>query len=206
MREDDAGYGRAARGRDQLALLNCNDGQHITLTGTFQRSSSQTPAPCSAADNPQGIFTGPGIRDAPMQVWPCICKIPVEGSAYETATVAGRSRHFGRGCGYRHGRSGSCRAAATASAAAGLYITMRTVSSHLDRVRDKTGCRRRADLTRLALRTGLVLLRDRPRRLTASLPQRHCWRVPEAAAGRCGWFHPCRGRAGRLNLESTRAL
>ncbi len=37
-----------------------------------------------------------------------------------------------------------------------LYIIMRTVSSHLDRVRDKTGCRRRADLTRLALRAGLV--------------------------------------------------
>jgi len=37
-----------------------------------------------------------------------------------------------------------------------LYITTRTVSSHLDRVRDKTGCRRRADLTRLALRAGLV--------------------------------------------------
>ena len=28
--------------------------------------------------------------------------------------------------------------------------------SHLDRIRDKTGCRRRADLTRLALQTGLI--------------------------------------------------
>jgi predicted ATPase/DNA-binding CsgD family transcriptional regulator len=37
-----------------------------------------------------------------------------------------------------------------------LYISVRTVSSHLDRIRDKTGCRRRADLTRLALRAGLV--------------------------------------------------
>ena len=43
-----------------------------------------------------------------------------------------------------------------AQIAAQLYITVRTVSSHLDRVRDKTGCRRRADLTRLALSTGLV--------------------------------------------------
>jgi DNA-binding CsgD family transcriptional regulator len=43
-----------------------------------------------------------------------------------------------------------------AQIAAQLYITMRTVSSHLDRVRDKTGCRRRADLTRLALSAGLV--------------------------------------------------
>jgi len=37
-----------------------------------------------------------------------------------------------------------------------LLISARTVSSHLDRIRDKTGCRRRADLTRLALSAGLV--------------------------------------------------
>ncbi len=37
-----------------------------------------------------------------------------------------------------------------------LSISVRTVSSHLDRIRDKTGCRRRADLTRLALNAGLV--------------------------------------------------
>ncbi len=37
-----------------------------------------------------------------------------------------------------------------------LFISVRTVGSHLDRIRDKTGCRRRADLTRLALRAGLV--------------------------------------------------
>jgi non-specific serine/threonine protein kinase len=37
-----------------------------------------------------------------------------------------------------------------------LYISIRTVSSHLDRIRDKTGCRRRADLTRLALTMDLV--------------------------------------------------
>jgi len=37
-----------------------------------------------------------------------------------------------------------------------LYISIRTVRSHPDRIRDKTGCRRRADLTRLALAEGLV--------------------------------------------------
>ena len=37
-----------------------------------------------------------------------------------------------------------------------LYISIRTVGSHLDRIRDKTGARRRADLTRLALSAGLV--------------------------------------------------
>jgi predicted ATPase/DNA-binding CsgD family transcriptional regulator len=40
--------------------------------------------------------------------------------------------------------------------AAQLYISVRTVGTHLDRIRDKTGCRRRADLTRLALNMGLV--------------------------------------------------
>ena len=43
-----------------------------------------------------------------------------------------------------------------AQIAARLYISIRTVRSHLDRIRDKTGCRRRADLTRLALSAGLV--------------------------------------------------
>jgi len=43
-----------------------------------------------------------------------------------------------------------------AEIAAQLFISVRTVGSHLDRIRDKTGCRRRADLTRLALRAGLV--------------------------------------------------
>jgi predicted ATPase/DNA-binding CsgD family transcriptional regulator len=43
-----------------------------------------------------------------------------------------------------------------AEIAARLFISVRTVSSHLDRIRNKTGCRRRADLTRLALSEGLV--------------------------------------------------
>jgi len=37
-----------------------------------------------------------------------------------------------------------------------LFISVRTVGTHLDRIRDKTGCRRRADLTRLALQVGLI--------------------------------------------------
>ena len=43
-----------------------------------------------------------------------------------------------------------------AQIAAELFISVRTVASHLDRIRDKTGARRRADLTRLALTAGLV--------------------------------------------------
>jgi predicted ATPase/DNA-binding CsgD family transcriptional regulator len=43
-----------------------------------------------------------------------------------------------------------------AQIAAELYISIRTVRSHLDRIRNKTGCRRRADLTRLALAADLL--------------------------------------------------
>jgi predicted ATPase/DNA-binding CsgD family transcriptional regulator len=43
-----------------------------------------------------------------------------------------------------------------AQIAAQLYISVRTVRTHLDRIRDKTSCRRRADLTRLALQAHLV--------------------------------------------------
>ena len=43
-----------------------------------------------------------------------------------------------------------------AQIAAQLFISPRTVASHLDRIRDKSGCRRCADLTRLALTEGLV--------------------------------------------------
>jgi len=37
-----------------------------------------------------------------------------------------------------------------------LYISVSTVRSHLDRIRDKTSCRRRPELTRLALQESLV--------------------------------------------------
>jgi len=43
-----------------------------------------------------------------------------------------------------------------AQIASQLHISIRTVRSHLDRIRSKTGCRRRADLTRLALQVEAV--------------------------------------------------
>jgi len=46
--------------------------------------------------------------------------------------------------------------ATNAQIAAQLAISVRTVGTHLDRIRDKTGCRRRADLIRLALTAGLL--------------------------------------------------
>ena len=37
-----------------------------------------------------------------------------------------------------------------------LFISISTVRSHLDRIRAQSGCRRRADLTRLALQEGII--------------------------------------------------
>jgi predicted ATPase/DNA-binding CsgD family transcriptional regulator len=37
-----------------------------------------------------------------------------------------------------------------------LFISVSTVRTHLDRIRQKSGCRRRADLTRLALQEGII--------------------------------------------------
>jgi len=42
-----------------------------------------------------------------------------------------------------------------------LSISVRTVHSHLDRIRDKTGSRRRADLTRLAIERGIIPRRSK---------------------------------------------
>ena len=42
-----------------------------------------------------------------------------------------------------------------------LTISVRTVHSHLDRIRDKTGARRRADLPRLAIERGIIPRRSK---------------------------------------------
>jgi DNA-binding NarL/FixJ family response regulator len=42
-----------------------------------------------------------------------------------------------------------------------LTISVRTVHSHLDRIRDKTGSRRRADLTRFAIGRGIIPRRSK---------------------------------------------
>jgi DNA-binding CsgD family transcriptional regulator len=39
--------------------------------------------------------------------------------------------------------------------ASALFISVKTVHSHLDKIREKTGARRRAELTRLAMRLGM---------------------------------------------------
>jgi len=48
-----------------------------------------------------------------------------------------------------------CRGSTDQQIAEALIIGLSTVRSHLDRIRDKTGCRRRPELTRLAIELGL---------------------------------------------------
>ena len=66
-----------------------------------------------------------------------------------------------------------------------LFISVRMVGSHLDRVRDKTGARRRADLTRLALTAGLV----QPGRAAALFGAPAPWHVLATISARC-WLRP----------------
>ena len=80
---------------------------------------------------------------------------------------------------------------ANAPIAAQPSISVPTVSPHLDRIRDKTGCRARADLTQLAMTTGLMQPRS-----AAGRPGAGLWvirpRTPKGSAGPC----PAHARAG----------
>ena len=73
------------------------------------------------------------------------------GPADPAGALAHPAQHPGTGAG-DPGRRGQT----DAQIAGRLFISVSTVRSHLDRIRDKTGCRRRAELTRLALQEGLV--------------------------------------------------
>jgi DNA-binding CsgD family transcriptional regulator len=82
-------------------------------------------------------YTGPANRPAALLL--------VSEQPGEAAAMAGVPRLSARERELvtlvAHGRT-------NAEIAAQLFISARAVGSHLDRIRDKTGCRRRADLTR----------------------------------------------------------
>ena len=58
-----------------------------------------------------------------------------------------------------------------------LFISLRTVGSHLDRIRDKTGCRRRGELTRLAIELELRAQAASPADSEDATPSQHMVRV-----------------------------
>ena len=84
-----------------------------------------------------------------------------------------------------------------AQIAAQLHISARTVSSHLDRIRDKTGCRRRDDLTRLALSAGLGLARP------PELPAPAGRLTPAPAATQKRFAGPARAAPGRRDCHRS---
>jgi Bacterial regulatory proteins, luxR family len=70
------------------------------------------------------------------------------------ATARGRPRRSA--VGPRAADPGAaCRRASNAKIAETLFVTPNTVRTHLDRIRDKTGARNRAELTRYALQAGI---------------------------------------------------
>jgi DNA-binding CsgD family transcriptional regulator len=79
------------------------------------------------------MLTAPGSRPAPAS--PALTELSVRERELVTLVARGNT---------------------DAQIAGELFISISTVRSHLDRIRDKTSCRRRADLTRLALQAGLV--------------------------------------------------
>jgi DNA-binding CsgD family transcriptional regulator len=79
------------------------------------------------------MLTAPGSRPAPAS--PALAELSVRERELLTLVARGNT---------------------DAQIAGELFISISTVRSHLDRIRDKISCRRRADLTRLALQSGLV--------------------------------------------------
>jgi DNA-binding CsgD family transcriptional regulator len=78
---------------------------------------------------------------------PAVPAVPAASEAPEAARLSAREREL---------VGLVARGYTDAQIARQMFISVRTVSSHLDRIRNKTGCRRRADLTRLAHSAGLV--------------------------------------------------
>jgi predicted ATPase/DNA-binding CsgD family transcriptional regulator len=116
------------------------------------RAAAQGPAAARAGQGTGGRGGEAAVPDRPTADGP-MADGPAAAGAADGATVPGMDKLSPR---ERELVTLVAQGRTDAQIAAQLYISMRTVSSHLDRIRDKTGCRRRADLTRLALSAGLV--------------------------------------------------
>jgi DNA-binding CsgD family transcriptional regulator len=152
------GYLCAATGRRAEALTICAAFTALRLCEGFA-------APADARRLQQSL------RDARQALGPAQVRAAEErGTAMSWATAAEYARMLLEDSGPQQPAPGLgklsarerelvtlvAQGATNAQIADQLYISVRTVSSHLERIRDKTGCRRRADLTRLALTEGLI--------------------------------------------------
>jgi DNA-binding NarL/FixJ family response regulator len=98
---------------------------------------------CAAEERGAAMSLAAAAEYALMLTAPSARQAPPPGLANLSARERALVTLVARGC-------------TNAQIAAQLHVSVRTVSSHLDRIRDKTGCRRRADLTRMALAAALV--------------------------------------------------
>jgi DNA-binding CsgD family transcriptional regulator/tetratricopeptide (TPR) repeat protein len=124
---------RAARERGAAMSLTAAAEYAMLIAAAHSNGPASSTANGPASSTATGPVTGPGAGPAAED--PPLAKLSPRERELITLVARGRT---------------------DAQIAAELYITVRTVSSHLDRIRDKTGCRRRAELTRLALSAGLV--------------------------------------------------
>jgi predicted ATPase/class 3 adenylate cyclase/DNA-binding CsgD family transcriptional regulator len=162
-----------------VVLIECLDSCTYLCTATAQWDQAVTMwAACNAVLQAAGIDAGfphgtqrreQGLRNARQALGPRAARAAEDrGAAMNLATatqyalllVAEEPDHAPAGprlsARERELVTLVAQGATNAQIAAQLHVSVRTVGSHLDRIRDKTGCRRRADLTQLALRAGLV--------------------------------------------------
>ncbi|MGC1284318.1 MAG: LuxR C-terminal-related transcriptional regulator [Streptosporangiaceae bacterium] len=144
----------AARGAVQEASSQVADNPHTTACReelTRQAASELTPAELRRAEQRGAAMTLDTAAEfvlmaaAPCQQAPATAETPAE--PHLQLGLSPREQELVALVAQGH---------TDAQIAGDLHISVSTVRSHLDRIRDKTSCRRRADLTRLALRTGLA--------------------------------------------------
>jgi DNA-binding CsgD family transcriptional regulator len=125
---------------------------YISLPDPGSRASLSTGCPCARRSRLTGQFleergAAMSLAAAAEYALMLIDPGPAQPAAPGSGPLSAREREL---------VTLVARGRTNAQIAAQLYISIRTVGSHLDRIRDKTGCRRRADLARLALSEGLV--------------------------------------------------
>jgi predicted ATPase/DNA-binding CsgD family transcriptional regulator len=131
------GPARARAAEERGAAMTTETATELALMITDPRSPAPQPTPGSPAQEP---LPGPSASQ-PAQ------GRPVPQQPRDEMRLSARERELV--ILVAQGRT-------DAQIAAQLYISVTTVRSHLERIRDKSGSRRRADLTRLALQAGLV--------------------------------------------------
>ena len=142
--------GGGLSGPDAVAHL-CEQGSRVLVVSMFEQEEAVLDAITAGA---HGYLTKEAEAD---EVAKAIVTV-ADGRPYFSATVAGyllrepirltdREKQVLRLL---------AEGATSAEIASELFVSLKTVNGHLDRIRDKTGCRRRAELTSFAYRRGLI--------------------------------------------------